>query len=340
MKKNESRVEVANLICKFGENKVLLDMFDEIVSPAFFDKKMKRKYDDTTYFFHNVKLVELDKSGSTPVVGIAGRIIKDTTLRREQIYKEGQGLVKDEDSIRSSPSAIFLLILNSHRLVYAHETKDAPSKDTFRSTLLSFLRVKYKKYVSDEWEARNEVESEKRVTKKSIQEELPPPTLNLIPLTSDSGIADFVNRYDVLKTLEIRFFDRNDENDSDPFFEQFQARRDRLGSDVSILRHSSKDGLDKSEAIDEITEATQQGNQNVTLKGVDFQGDTLLGNNEQFQIRSAIGSLRKRISSAATQLYDIFKNLVEEGAIKLPPIRPKTRDAIVEIHKRLPNAKQ
>lgn len=339
MKKNDSRVEIANLICRFGDGKVLLDMFDDIVSPAFFDKDLKRQYDDTSYFFHQVKLVELDRSGLVPVIGIAGRIIKDTTLRREQIYKEGQGLVKDEDSIRSSPSAIFLLILNNHRLVYAHETKDAPSKDTFRSTLLSFLRVKYKEYINNEWEVRNESSVEKRVTKKSLQEELPPPTLEIIPLTSDSGIAEFVNRYDVLKALEIKFFDRNDENDSDPFFEQFQARRDRLGSDVSVLRHSSKEGLDKSEAIDEITEATQQGNQRVTLRGIDIQGDTLLGNNEQFQIRSAISSLKKRVSSAATQLYDIFKNLVEEGAIKLPPILPKTRDIIVEISKRLPNGK-
>lgn len=62
-------------------------------------------------FFHDVKPVLLDNS-ENKVIGIIGRFIKDTTLVREQIFLDKQWIVKDSESIQSSPSSIFLLILN------------------------------------------------------------------------------------------------------------------------------------------------------------------------------------------------------------------------------------
>ena len=100
-------MEMGNLICRFGREKVLLDMADEIVLPCFFDEQLVRSYSKTSYFFHEVSPVLLNNDASESVVGIAGRFIKDTTLEREQIFEEGRGLVKDAGSIRSSPSAIF-----------------------------------------------------------------------------------------------------------------------------------------------------------------------------------------------------------------------------------------
>lgn len=89
-------------------------------------------------FFHDVKPVLLDNS-ENKVIGIIGRFIKDTTLVREQIFLDKQRIVKDSESIQSSPSSIFLLILNNHRLIYVKETKNAPPKDAFIKTLLSFF---------------------------------------------------------------------------------------------------------------------------------------------------------------------------------------------------------
>lgn len=144
-------MEMGNLICRFGSDHVLLDLAEEVVLPAFLTENQVRSYGSTRYFFHDVKPVLLDNDADK-VVGIIGRFIKDTTLAREQIFVEDRGLVRDSESIRSSPSSIFLLILNNHRLIYVKETKDAPPKDAFKSTLLDFLRESHERFINKTFE--------------------------------------------------------------------------------------------------------------------------------------------------------------------------------------------
>jgi hypothetical protein len=81
-------VEVANFICRFGDDKVLLDLLEEVVLPAF-NSNERRSYGTTSYFFHQVKLVEI-KSANLPIWCITGRFIKNTVLQREQIFDEGK----------------------------------------------------------------------------------------------------------------------------------------------------------------------------------------------------------------------------------------------------------
>jgi len=50
MFKRERPIEMGNLVCKFGTQN-LLDYFNTIVYPAFFDAKLIRKYGDTKVFF-------------------------------------------------------------------------------------------------------------------------------------------------------------------------------------------------------------------------------------------------------------------------------------------------
>lgn len=332
MSEKSLSMEMGNLVCRFGSKKVLLDLADEVVLPSFFDDSLVRNYDKTSYFFHEVALVKLFQSNNEIVIGIAGRFIKDTTLEREQIFEQGKGLIKDIDSMRSSPSALFLLILNNHRLVYVKETKNAPSKDTFRSTLLSFLKDKHKQYIENEYEIQmavhNENPDQPKVTKKELYEANPNPTLELIPLTSEESIEDFLKKYSVLKTIEISLSDRNDENDNDPFFEELQKRKDAIGSTNSIVKHSNSKGLDKDEAINEIAEATAQGNQKVKLSGTDIDGDLLRGNNEQFQLRRPLENLSTKPDKAANELYESFLGLVNEGFVKIPETSQKTKGII------------
>lgn len=332
-------MEMGNLICRFGRDKVLLDMVNEIVLPCFFDDKLVRSYSKTSYFFHEVSPVLLNDDAEDSVVGIAGRFIKDTTLEREQIFEEGKGLVKDVGSMRSSPSAIFLLILNTHRLIYVKETRDAPSKESFRATLLSFLRDKHKEYIDAEYERLNAVRVEdtyiERVTKKDLHEATPKPTLELIPLTSEDSIEEFVRKYSILKTIEISLSDRNDENDNDPFFEEMQKRKDAIGSIKTLVKHNNPKGLDKDEAISEITEATEQGNQNVKLAGIDNDGDILRGNNENFQLRKPLDDLSSKPANAANDLYKSFAGLVDSGLVKIPETSQKAKAVVMSLARRL-----
>jgi len=332
-------MEMGNLVCRFGQEKVLLDLADEVVLPSFFDNSLVRSYDKTSFFFHEVNPVILRSDSNDLIIGIAGRFIKDTTLEREQIYEEGKGLVKDSNSMRSSPSAIFLLILNNHRLIYVKETKNAPSKESFRSTLLNFIRVKHKQFIDSEHErlkqSKKENPKKSRVTKKELLESYPRPTLELIPLTSEESIEQFVKKYSILKMMEISLSDRNDENDNDPFFDELQKRKDAIGSVNSIVKHSNSKGLNKETVISEISEATAQGNQKVKLNGVDSEGDILRGNNEEFQLRKPLNELSSNPKKAANQLFESFIGLVEDGLVKIPETSQKAKTVIADIAKRL-----
>lgn len=333
MSKKSLNMELGNLVCRFGDKKVLLDLINEIVLPAFLDTELERSFDKTKYFFYNVSVVMLDDKKGT--IGIVGRIIKDTTLEREQIYKKDKGLIQDSGAMQSSPSSLFLLILNNHRLVYVKETKDAPSKETFRTTLLDFLKVKHKAYIQSVYEERNAAAENDpklgKTTKKELFEEFPRPTLELIPLTSEENIESFVKKYSTLKTIQISLSDRNDETDNDPFFEQFQNKKDAIGSTNSTVTHNNRNGLDKDEAIKEIAEATAQGNQEVKLVGEDTEGDTLRGNNEEFQLRKPIANISKNPEHAAVQLFQSFSTLVKDGIVRVPNVTQKTKSIIEQL---------
>jgi hypothetical protein len=148
-------ISFVNLICRFGENFVLLDLANEIVLPAFIDSKLSRKYGDTTYIFRDVDVAEIPLAASTeektgrgvPLLVVYGRLIKDTLLIREQFYTPERGLEKDRGSLPSAPSSFFALILNNHKLMYMAETDQAPALGAFQATLQHFLSIKYGEYI-------------------------------------------------------------------------------------------------------------------------------------------------------------------------------------------------
>ena len=326
-------LEFANLVCRFGD-KVLLDHFDEVVYPSFSDDELRRGYGSTTYFFSDVDLVHLDGRDGAEVLGICGRFIKDTTLTREQVYVEGEGLVQDREQMQSSPSALFLLILNNHRLIYVKETTDAPPKEAFRATLLSFLRQVHARVLKAKLAAVDEAglgREAAREAKDQIRDAYERPTLELIALTSEESIEEFISKYEVLTQIRIKLSDRNDEADLDEFFNQMQRAKDSIGSVDTVLTHRAADGLDKDEAISQVAAATAQGNQNVTLRGSDEGGDTLIGNNEKFQLRTPLENLSSDPAQAAEQMFEAFRDLAGRGLIQLPRLGKRTARAIATI---------
>jgi hypothetical protein len=315
MSKRQYPVEMANLVCKFGD-KNLLDYFEEIVVPAFFDQEMLRRYGETKYFFEKVEFVTVEGR-----VLLVGRIIKDMILEREQVYSRSEGLVPDHDELQSSPSSIFVLILDVHRLVFLKETRFAPTLDNFKSTLESFLKLKHKVFIDskyDELKAAGE-----KVTKKKLVLENFPPSLELIPLTSAQSIDDFVRQYDVLRSVSYKFADRNDEHDNEGFFEAVQRQKDEVGSKKTEVKHSNPEGLNKESVIGEVQAATEQGNQTVTLVGKDSSGTELKGDNTDFQLKTFVELVSHTPAVAARTLFRKFIQLVGDGLIGVstPPRR-------------------
>lgn len=318
MAEREYPVEMANLICKFGE-KNLLDYFEEIVEPAFSDTGLVRKHGETSYFFDSVDVINV--SGRILLVG---RIIKDTILEREQIYSRTSGLREDHDKMQSSPSSIFVLVLDIHRLIYLKETKFAPGLDAFKATLENFLKLRYKKFIDDLYDdGKGDAEDGRKLTKKYLMAENIPPSLELVPLTSAQDIDSFVRQYEVLSSVVYKFSDRNDEHDNESFFEAVQRQKDEVGSKRTEVKHTNSEGLDKESVIEEVQAATAQGNQTVVLSGKDSSGTILRGDNNNFQLKAIVELISTQPSSAAPKMYAKFLQLVGDGLITVaaPPRR-------------------
>lgn len=313
------RATFANFICHFGDQKVLLDYAEEIAVPAFTNDTFIRSYGTKThYHFFDVKLVKLGSEGREDVLGLAGRFVKNTTLTREQIFDEAGGLQKNKASMQSAPSAFFVLILNNHRLIYFPETANAPDLNAFKATSQKFLKEQHRRFITRLYEESNS--SAKLQTKSGLIRHHPVPELEIIPLTGADSISDFVGRYETLKRIDFRIVRPNPDLNAGEVLGEVREFADNLGATHSKLTTSNNKGLDHLAAIDSVKAATQTGNQNVNLSGVDANGNKLTGNNDKFKISAEISSVPPTTAGLTKKLYEVFNDLKSTGAIIAPII--------------------
>lgn len=307
----------ANFICRFGNDKVLLDYAKRIVIPAFTKDTYVRSYGKKThYHFYEVELMNLAEDDDDPIMVLAGRFVKQTELTRTQIFDDKKGLVQDEASLLSAPSALFVLILNNHRLIYFPETPHAPDLNAFRVTAQQFLRQQHKEFIDKCYE--NSRGDEDPPTKKSLYEEHPRPSLEVVPLTGKAGIATFMRRFEKLKKINFRVVKPNDDIHAGEILGQVRQLSDELGSTNTKVTASSRDGLDIDAAIEAVTEATDSGNQDVSVSGIDTNGNKLSGNNEQFRLSVEIENVPLKKASLVRRLVDKFVQLRSDGTINAP----------------------
>ncbi|MBS0245219.1 MAG: hypothetical protein JSR61_01265 [Proteobacteria bacterium] len=336
----QSIATFANFICRFGDKRALIDYLVEIVAPAFTKDTYVRTYGDTTHFhFYEVKIVTVDEKSDPPVKALAGRFIKDTELTRYQVFDSRKGLVHDEQRMRSSPSAFFVLLLNNHRVIYYPETPHAPTLSEFRATAENFLRLRHKEFIEELYKSAKETRSSTpenqkilpQVTKKQLNEEHERPTLEIVPLTSAEGVRAFIERYATLKNINFRILKPNPDIDAGEIFSEFRELADELnGNRASVTIGNAKEGLNIEAAIDAVSEATESGNQDLSLNGVDHSGNTLKGTNEHFQISVPIDEAPATTGGLINRLYGAFIALASTGDITLPKI---TQDEVEKIRR-------
>jgi hypothetical protein len=320
-KKNE--LEFANFILRFGQERFLLNLVEEVVIPAF-NSGLERSYGEVRHFFHNVEIINLGNE-EKPVICIAGRYIKDMVVKREQVFdKSNGGIVKNKRSFQTSPSAIFILVLNNHRLIYLSETSYAPSLLDFQRTTEKFINEKYQIFIANERDGNNSC-----ANKISAN-------LKIIPLTSEESIGDFVNKYDLLKTVRIELITTNNELDNNGFFEQLRQSKEEVHSNVTTIIHDNgKNGLSKGEVTRQLEAALKQGNSIVQLKGKDNQGNKLEGSNEEFKVKSQLNEIPHTISEIAIKSYEIFQTLVERGVVNVGEFGENTSAIIKQLYDKL-----
>ena len=107
------KLEFANVIIRFGD-KEMVDLFEQVVLPAFERTDLSRTSRGTDYFLLDVTLERLVESEADSLA-VIGRLVKDTTLIVEQVWDEKQGkLIPIEKEIPSSPSALFAFRIQDH----------------------------------------------------------------------------------------------------------------------------------------------------------------------------------------------------------------------------------
>lgn len=303
----------ANFVCHFGE-KVLLDYAEEIVTPAFMRDYVRTHGERTVYRFHEVEYVRLGAERGVPVLALAGRFIKDTLLTRHQVFNAEVGLVHDEQSMPSAPSAYFVLILNNHRLIYFPETPHAPDFRPFEATCRRFLKDARREYVDELY--REGREGGERVTKKALYDEHRAPTLEVIPLAGQESVEEFMRRYAVLKRIDFRLIRPNDDIVAADILAQLRGWGDEMNSDSVGVSMANGQGLDIDAGVDAVVAATGAGNQRVTLNGVDRYGNKLSGNNEQFHISSEMGEVPSSDAGLRERLYQMLRRAMRRGTVQ------------------------
>ncbi|MEB5475686.1 hypothetical protein [Acinetobacter pollinis] len=318
----EKNLEIANLVCKFGENN-LLDLYKEVIEPSFFKEKF-RKAGKSTFYFDQVSLTNLGKDtlGEKDTIAITGRFIKKTILEREQYIDNFGNILRDKQNLPSAPSAIFTLILNNHRLLYAAETKYAPTIDNFRSTLIYFLRNEQMNY-------HKSLPKEEGV---DFLKRFPIVELTITPLTNQQSLKDNIYLFDTLKKVSFILNDRNSEIDGEDMFRQMQETLDDANGQGKF-EITNKKGLNKEVIADEARKATMQGNQTVVLDGVDINGNKLRIKNDDIKIRRSIQVIQNNIKATVSNMFLEFKNIILSKEIRVKETDVETQKLIDNIEK-------
>lgn len=281
-------------------------------------------------------------------LAICGRFIKDMVVRSEQRYdSRTDSVLPDNQKMETAPSAIFVLLLASHKLIYLLETANAPGLESFRSTVSSFLGKARLRYIDDlqkrsqigtltdeevvrfpairgedmaEADEALEVASQdgaepKKLTKKRLYELLPPVDLEIVALSNDESLRAFVDRFKTLQSATLRLVKPNSELDNDEFLAAVRDKADAVGSETSSLAYRNPDGLIKSQVVKQLEAAASEGNTEIRLDGKDQTGQTLRGSNNEFKVVSYLLSKPDGLLATARALLTLFKAQRSSGLI-------------------------
>ncbi len=297
-------LEVANFVCRFGEKLVLNDLLSEIVIPSFFSDAVRGSR-GTEYFFidQELRYLEVDDVES---IALCCRFVKNTTLKRHQIYSPKNGIVSDEKSLKSAPTSLVVLLLYTHRLLFIKEVPNAPTMKQFGTTFKHRMRDAVLEYHSSIYD--QQVQAGEKITKKSIAEQFPVPDVSVTPITSKEALETFIERFEILTTLKIELAPTNNELDNEEFFENTREAKAQVGSRKTTLIHQNSKGLDKSGCLEHV-EAAKQGSLNVEMRGKDKNGDDLKGDNEDFSVKASLGTPKVTFDEGVEKAYSRYSDM-------------------------------
>lgn len=308
----KQELEFANFICKFGENINLMDVFDAVILPAF-QSGAVRERGRRSWIIRGAEMVNFHDGES----GLVFQFVKNTVLEREQVMVRDE-LVMDPKTLPSSPSAIGLLVLNSHRLVYYPETKFAPSFSELRTTCQRLIRSQQAKVI-DAMVASDTSGAPKNELRARLHEGFPPCDLRIVPMGGEEDVAKIVDLYKVVRRVTIKLQATNNEIVWGPLFQGIEKSRKAMGAKTAKLEHSAPDGLNKTQTVREVSAASSTGNGAAYISGTGHNGNRIEHNPEGFKARASVnipeGATPRH---AAPIMKHTLDGLVEQGVLKPP----------------------
>ena len=304
-------VAFANFVCRFGDKHVLLDFAEQIVIPAFIEGG-QRKYSESRYIIQNGALVHCGENEENLL--IVGRFIKDTILSREQTLENGK-LIKNKATMPSAPSAVFALVLDTHKLLYLPETAHAPGLSAFRATVSHIIRNRHTEYVNELYE--NDAGEGKRITKKGIIEKVPHPEIQVVPLSSLQDFENFLKQFAVLENIKIQLIDTNNEIDGMGLVRVARKVKNSIGAKGVTIDYKNNQGLSQKQALDAFASLAEDGNTKLMLNGKDREGAKLRGDNENFKMSVPIDTESDNPKKIGRVLYQTFVDKIKAGFLKI-----------------------
>ncbi len=312
-------VQFANLSIRFGD-KELLD-YKELVSGAFLKDTYVRKYGRSVYHFFETKMGLVDENDPMSLA-IWGKLVKETTLEREQYFDEGK-LIQDPQELESAPTSFFVFFVADHRLAFIPETKFAPTLGNLETTVRRFVKEEYGRWAKAYY---NEVKAtDKSYTWKKFGDEHPSPMISLVPLTAQENIETFVGRFSRIDSLTVYVVRRNQDMDGGALFQALVKKSEKMEASSArfVVNGEKGEGLDKDNTSQFVSETTEGGYERVYLRGEDENGDTLKGTNEDFKLTSDLNLEGLSLSEKVRQMYYAYLANKKAGTIRVSERDPE-----------------
>jgi len=309
---NIKKMEVANFTCKsvIGEAE-LLDVFEDYVFPAMKYQEVKgsRNSETLSYKFIDLEFHKIDKE-----LILSGRLVKNLNIKRQQIL-EGEELVQSYDTMESSPSSFFVLILSNHKLLWVREVPRAPLLKDFKYAVSKMLTHQRSdliyEYILKEKQNLFSSNLKKEDIERKAYGEYPDLDINVTPLGNKIAIKEKLAKFKNIYYVKLKALKRNNELASD--FSALsrtmsQAQELSGAKDATAeLKIDKKNSLNK-EYITNLVQASADGNYEYLVKGKDDAGIDLKESNETVSLVTEINYKEDKSENINT-MYRKFMTL-------------------------------
>lgn len=312
----------ANFVLHFGASKDLLDELEDIVLPTFTRDVLVRKFEDTQYYFYEVKVRRLGVRDGAPDYAITGRFVKEAVLKRQQIIRAGK-LIEDYRELETAPSAFFVLTLADHRLLYFAETNQAPSIESFSSTIQIFMRRIWREVLA----ARHKTATQ-RVTHKQLKKSTPTPVLEIIPMARQEAIADSIRAFSKVTLVRFKLIRPNQEPSASTVLNSMRARFSSLEANRVDVEIADNGGLEKDATTEAVQEAAEDPNTQILVTGKDEFGNPAKADNHKFALSVPVTNVPVEDDELSEALYEEFNRQQQHGSIRRPPLSDHVRSVL------------